>query len=260
MNYQGDLNPNSFKFTHSGLTIGLIFRKPLNRWFTFRAGLTQGKIMAADKWNRDYLQMRNLSFTTTLQELSTGIEINVLDISTNHFTPYMYGGLAVFHFNPWTYDNNGSKTYLKPLSTEGQGLSAYPEKKPYLLTQFSLSFGAGLKFSISDALKIGVELNQRKTFTDYLDDVSSNFVDVDILRQERGEKAVELAYRGDEIPNGQLLYPGHGDQRGTPSEMDWYYFFGITTEIKLNSITSMLGNKTNKKGVNSQRCPRNVTY
>ena len=260
MNYQGDLNPSSFKFSHSGLTIGLIYRKPLNRWFTLRGGITVGKIMAADKWNRDYLQMRNLSFTTTLQEIHTGLEVNVLDISTNRFTPYLYGGVAVFHFNPWTNDNSGIKTYLKPLSTEGQGISAYPERKPYQLTQFSLSFGAGLKFAISDAIQIGIELNQRKTFTDYLDDVSSSFVDVDILRQERGDKAVELAYRADEIPNGQLLYPNHGDQRGTPSEMDWYYFFGFTSEIKLHAIGGLFGSRTNTKGVKSQRCPRNVSY
>ncbi len=260
MNYQGDLNPSSFKFSHSGLTVGLIFRKPLNRWFTLRAGFSSGKIMAADRWNRDYLQMRNLSFTTTLQEAHTGLEVNVLDISANHFTPYIYGGVAVFHFDPWTSDNSGMKTYLKPLSTEGQGLSAYPERKPYELTQIALSFGGGIKFAISDAIQIGIELNQRKTFTDYLDDVSSSFVDVDMLRQERGDKAVELAYRADELPNGQLLYPGHGDQRGTPSEMDWYYFFGFTSEIKLHAIGNLFNNRGNKKGIDSQRCPRNVNY
>lgn len=260
MNYQGDLNPSSFKFSHSGLTAGLIFRKPLNRWFTFRGGIVIGKIMAADKWNRDYLQMRNLSFTTSIQEAHTGLEVNVLDISAKRFTPYIYGGVAVFHFNPWTADKNGTKTYLKPLSTEGQGLSAYPERKPYQLTQISLSFGAGIKVAITDAIQIGIELNQRKSFTDYIDDVSSSFVDVDILRQERGDKAVELAYRGDEIPNGQLLYPGHGDQRGTPSEMDWYYFFGFTTEIKLSAIGNLFNSRGNKKGVDSQRCPRNISY
>ena len=74
----------------------------------------------------------------------------------------------------------------------------------------------------------------------------------------RGDKAVELAFRENEIPQGRLQYPAHGEQRGTPSEMDWYYFFGLTSEIKLNAISNLFGNGGNKKGIASQRCPRNV--
>jgi opacity protein-like surface antigen len=253
INYQGDLNPNSFYFKHSNLAAGLIFRKPLNRWFTVRAGLNTGKIEAADSWNRDDLKSRNLSFTTTIKEVYAGLEVAILDISTKKFTPYFYAGIAVFHFNPWTRDNAGVKTYLKPLSTEGQGLAEYPDKKPYNLTQIALPFGAGLKYVVTDGFSIGVEFSQRKSFTDYIDDVSSSYVDRDVLLQAKGAKAVELAYRGGQSPLGSPLYPAHGEQRGTPSEMDWYYFVGLTTEIKLNSIGSLFGNS---KTVASQRCPR----
>jgi hypothetical protein len=74
-----------------------------------------------------------------------------------------------------------------------------------------------------------------------------------VLLQAKGAKAVELAYRGGQSPLGSPLYPPHGEQRGTPSEMDWYYFFGFTTEIKLNSLGSLFGNS---KTIASQRCPR----
>ncbi len=256
INYQGDLNPNSFTFKHSNFAAGLLLRKPLNRWFTLRAGFILGKIEAADRWNREYLKPRNLSVVTNIKEAHAGMEVNVLDMAASRFTPYLYGGLAVFQFNPWTYDNAGNKTYLKPLSTEGQGLSQYPEQKPYNLVQFALSFGGGAKFAISDAICIGIEFSQRKTFTDYLDDVSSHYVDRNVLLQERGEKAVELAYRGGQSPGGMPQYPLHGEQRGTPSEMDWYYFFGLNTEIKLHSLGNLFhGTKT----VASQRCPRNVS-
>jgi opacity protein-like surface antigen len=253
INYQGDLNPNSFYFKHSNLALGLIIRKQLNRWFSVRAGITSGTIEAADSWNRDDLKSRNLSFTTTIKEAYAGLEVSLLDISTKKFTPYFYAGIAVFHFNPWTRDNAGVKTYLKPLSTEGQGLAAYPEKKTYNLTQIALPFGAGVKYAVTDGFSIGVEFNQRKSFTDYIDDVSSSYVDRDVLLQAKGAKAVELAYRGGQSPLGSPQYPAHGEQRGTPSEMDWYYFVGLTTEIKLNSIGSLFGNS---KTVASQRCPR----
>jgi len=252
MNYQGDLNPNSFKFSHSNFTGGIIVRKPLNRWFTLRAGATLGKIKADDKWNRDYLQIRNLNFTSEIKEAYLGLEVAVLDISTKRFTPYLYGGIAVFHFNPWTHDNRGVKTYLKPLSTEGQGLPQYPSQRPYNLTQIALPFGGGLKFAVTDGFSAGIELSQRKTFTDYLDDVSSHYVDSDVLLQAKGAKAVELSFREDELPNGRPLFPAHGEQRGTPSEMDWYYFFGLTMEIKLNALGGLF---KNNKPVASQRCP-----
>ena len=252
MNYQGDLNPNSFKYSHSNFTGGLILRKPLNRWFTLRAGVTMGKIKADDKWNRDYLQVRNLNFTSDIKEAYLGLELTVLDISSKRFTPYLYGGIAVFHFNPWTYDNNSTKTYLKTLSTEGQGLPQYPTQKPYNLTQLALPFGGGLKFAVSDDFSVGIEFSQRKTFTDYLDDVSSHYVDRDALLQAKGAKAVELSFREDELPNGRPLFPGHGEQRGTPSEMDWYYFFGLTLEFKLNTLGGLFNNN---RSVSSQRCP-----
>ena len=181
INYQGDLNPTSFSFSHSNFAKGIIFRKPLNRWFSIRAGFNSGKIEAADAWNRDYLKSRNLSFTTAINEVYTGLEISLLDISVKKISPFLYGGISIFHFNPWAKDNNGEKTYLKPLSTEGQGLAQFPEQKPYNLTQLALAFGGGVKYAVNDALFISIELSQRKSFTDYVDDVSSNYVDQNIL-------------------------------------------------------------------------------
>lgn len=253
INYQGDLQPGSFTFSHSNFAAGLSIRKPLNRWITARAGINYGTITAADSWNRDYLKPRNLSFTTTIKEAYAGLELTVMDISTKKFTPYIYGGIAVFHFNPWTRDNAGAKTYLQPLSTEGQGLPQYPEQKSYQLTQLAIPFGGGVRYAVSDAFSIGIEFSQRKSFTDYIDDVSTHYVDRDVLLQAKGAKAVELAYRGGQSPAGSPLYPAHGEQRGTPSEMDWYYFVGLTSEIKLNALSGLF---RNGKSVASQRCPR----
>ncbi|MBC7949182.1 MAG: hypothetical protein H7Y42_14955 [Chitinophagaceae bacterium] len=255
MNYQGDLNPNSFSIAHSKFAFGLSIRQPLSRWFTARAGIQIGRLEAADRYNRDYLKTRNLSFFTPIHEAYAALEFTFLDISKSRFTPYLYGGISVFHFNPWTYDNSGEKWFLQPLSTEGQGIEDFPSHRPYKLTQFALPFGMGLRYAVSNDINIGVEFSQRKTFTDHLDDVSSFYVDREILLAARGEKAVELAFRGNTVPGGGN-YPAHGEQRGTPTEMDWYYYGGITIDIKLNSIGNMFrGIGTRDKGY-SQRCPR----
>lgn len=258
INYQGDLNPNSFTFLNSNFAAGVTVRKPLNRWFAVRAGVNIGKIEAADRNNRDYLQPRNLSFVTNIKEAYAGLELTLLNSATSRITPYMYGGIAVFHFNPYTYDNDGRKTFLKPLSTEGQGLSQYPSQKPYNLTQLSLPFGGGIRYAVNDAINIGIEFSQRKSFTDYIDDVSTFFVDRNVLLQAKGAKAVELAYRGDELPGGVTAYPAHGEQRGTPSEMDWYYFLGTTIEIKLSALGSLFRRQNDVHGSYNMRCPKKV--
>jgi Domain of unknown function (DUF6089) len=254
INYQGDLKPNSITLDHSNFSAGLFVRKPISRWFSLRGGFNYGKLEAADEWNRDYLKGRNLSFTTTIKEAYAALELTLFDLAAKRFTPYIYGGIAVFRFNPWATDANGVKTYLKPLSTEGQGLSQFPEQKPYRLTELALPFGGGFRIAVSDAVEVGIEFSQRKTFTDYLDDVSSQYVDRNILLQERGAKAVEMAYRGGQLPQGQPQYPAHGEQRGTPTEKDWYYFGGLTIGVKTDALFSSLFQKNGS--VASQRCPR----
>ena len=255
MNYQGDLNPHSFTFNHSQPATALSIRKPLNRWFVARGSLFIGKLTAADRWNREYLKPRNLSFTTSLTELTVALEMTLLDPARSRIVPYMYGGISYFHFNPWALDRSGAKTFLKPLSTEGQGLPEFPTQKVYPLYQWALPFGGGLKFQVNDGFAVGIDFSQRKTFTDYLDDVSSFYVDADILAQHRGPKAVEMAFRSDEVPNGQLNYPQHGEQRGTPTEMDWYYYLGLNIEFKLDEVANFFRN-LGRGGVKGQGCPR----
>ena len=255
MNYQGDLKPDAFTTAHSCFTAGVSIRKPLTNFLAVRGGVNIGKIQAADEWNSDDLKSRNLSFTTTIKEVYIGLEISVSGIMGGKFTPYLYGGIGLFHINPWAYDNTGTKTYLKPLSTEGQGLPNFPDLKPYDLTQLCLPFGGGLSVAITNGINLGIEFNQRKSFTDYIDDVSSSYVDRTILLQEKGSKAVELAYRTDELPGGRPFFPSNGEKRGTASQKDWYYFFGLTSAFKINTFSTIF---KHKKSISTMRCPRKV--
>ena len=103
----------------------------------------------------------------------------------------------------------------------------YQNRKVYNLIQLSIPFGGGIKFALNKNIRAGIEIGMRKLFTDYLDDVSTTYVDKNLLLNNRGVKAVELAFRG----NG--TYPPDGSQRGSSKHKDWYYFMGITTSFRI---------------------------
>ncbi len=253
--YQGDLQPNSFSFSQSGKWGSIWVRKPLGSHFSVRGGFSIGTVKAADAKNRDYLKVRNLSFQSTIKEAFLELDFTLFNADNNRFLPYLHGGVAFFHFNPYTYDAAGQKHYLQPLGTEGQGLPSRLGTKPYTLYQPALSFGGGLRYAVSRSVTIGINASQRKTFTDFLDDVSGAYADEAELLQLRGPKAVELAFRGDELGTGSA-YPKAGEQRGTPTEMDWYYFAGLTLEIKLSAVAKLFGNlRTDDNDWYNKRCP-----
>lgn len=252
--YQGDLQPNSFSFSQSGKWGSIWVRKPITSRLSVKGGFSIGNVKAADANNRDYLKVRNLSFQSSIKEAFLELDLTIFNSDNNRILPYLHGGVSIFHFNPYTYDVNGDKYYLKPLGTEGQGLAS-TNKKEYSLYQPALTFGGGIRFAVSRNVTVGINASQRKTFTDYLDDVSGNYADEAELLQLRGPKAVELAFRGDELGNG-ATYPKSGEQRGTPTEMDWYYFAGVTMEIKFHAIGKLFGNLwPDQNDWYNKRCP-----
>ncbi|MDB5252420.1 MAG: hypothetical protein JWP27_1589, partial [Flaviaesturariibacter sp.] len=255
VNYEGDLKPNSFTFSQSHPYLSFYVVKPLHNRVSLRAGAGVGALEAADRNNRGYLVPRNLSFQTSLKEAYAGLELYFFNREKARFAPYVFAGAAVFHVNPWARDRDGSKVYLQPLGTEGQGLEAYPGRTPYALTQYALCMAGGVKFELSPSVTIGWELSQRKTFTDYIDDVSSSYVDRQELLAARGPVAADMAFRGDEI-DADSHYPAAGEQRGTPTENDWYYFFGVTLEVRMSAVKSKIASiRRGKPGRRIQRCP-----
>ena len=111
-----------------------------------------------------------LNFASGITEVNLGLEYYITPLGDHSLTPYVFAGIAVYHFNPYTRDTSGTKYFLKPLSTEGEGFAA--GKNNYNLTQFAIPFGAGVKLSLSENINVGFEVGLRKLFTDYLDDVS----------------------------------------------------------------------------------------
>jgi len=229
--YNGDLTYQNVSFKTAGPAVNLNVKYLMpGNYILLRAGIGYGMISGNDKNNKDIgLKTRNLNFKTNILEGSLVAEINLLDPDYFEGLPYLFAGVGVFHFNPYTYDKNNKKTFLRPLGTEGQGLAEYPNRKMYSLTQFCIPFGGGWKLKINEKYDVIYELGFRYLFTDYLDDVSStSYANPQTLLAQRGPTAVELAFRQNDIPA-----PNEGNIRGNPKVKDWYYMTGVKLLIKL---------------------------
>jgi hypothetical protein len=154
-------------------------------------------------------------------------------------TPYVFGGIGIFYYNPYTKGLDGDRTYLRPLSTEGQGMSQYPDRKQYSLVNVSFPIGGGLKFFVGKTLMITTELGFRYCATDYLDDVSRSYVNLDTLKAYRGQEAVDLTYRGDQLETWDGNYPNFKHQRGDSKANDWYWYGGINIGVYFKAFSNI---------------------
>jgi len=237
--YNGDLTDKIFPKKVTNGAIGVTVNYEWMEHVMIRAGYTYTVVGGADRFStNDSLLARNLAFETKISEFSLVGEYYFFNLNDQKFSPYVFGGLAVFHFNPYAFNGSTQKIFLQPLSTEGQGLSQYADRKPYSLTQLALPFGGGIKYAFTDNLRLGLELGVRKLFTDYLDDVSTTYVDASDLLAAKGQLAVDMSYRGDELVGGNQNYPAKGAQRGGAAHKDWYYFLGLHLTYRLGGADS----------------------
>lgn len=247
-NYQGDLQDKRFTLNQAHPAAGLGILYELTEKIYARANVSFGKISGDDK-KVPKNTVRNLSFASPLTDIHAGLEYHFLNIYEHRLVPYLFAGLSYFRFNPSAKDTLGHTIYLQPLSTEGQGF--YQGRKKYQLGQLAIPFGGGLKFAFNENIRLAFEIGMRKTNTDYLDDVSTTYIDQIVLLANRGQQAVNMAFRGNELNTG-LSYPADGTQRGSAKSKDWYYFSGITLSIRLNGGGDGAG-RTSKTG-----CPTNI--
>lgn len=250
--YQGDLQSSVFQGRFAHPAIGLTASYDVAPRLALRAVLTFSALEASDRYNtKEELQVRNFSFATKLVDASLVAEYTFFNLGDTRWSPYVFGGVGLFRINPYTYDSSGQKWYLMPLGTEGQGLEQYPDRKAYHLTQFSIPFGAGLTYALTERWQLGLELGLRKTFTDYIDDVSGTYADANDLLATRGSKAVELAFRRPEV-DPAATYPQKGMMRGNSKNKDWYYFTGLHLQLRLGGGSGN-GGSTRRYG-----CPKGV--
>ena len=226
--YLGDLNPYQ-QFKQASLAGGLIYRYNFNTRLNFRANYLYGKVAAADSSSPyPILVNRNLSFESRIHEVAAGLEFHFMPFqfgsSRYPATAYFLAQVGVFHMNPTTM-YNGEQIALQTIATEGQG-TTIGTRKPYALYQPCIPLGMGIKVSLGKMATLNLDMAIRKTFTDYLDDVGSDFyVDPQVLDEEVSTSAAALSNRSlDGNPYGK---------RGTSSTKDWYVYTGATLTFRL---------------------------
>jgi len=263
--FLGDLGGNSGKGTNDIKDINLEFTKMMKGvfvtaypkgWLGVRlaADVTylQGSddIITTTGIDELWRKQRNLDFKTTVLEGYLALELYptmMLRRDKSYepkLRPYGLVGVGVFHFNPKgsLTDASGNKTWyaLQPLRLEGQGMTEYPNVKPYKLTQINIPLGAGLKYYVSERINLSTELLYRKTFTDYIDDVSAKYIDPNnFSKYLSAGDAVIASKLADKVQ--PIIFPGmtrfsEGTQRGDTKNGDTYFSVVLKFGIRLGPL------------------------
>lgn len=234
-----------------------------SEWLGFRVALNHTYIEGIDSIIKltggaeVFRKNRNLTFRSYLLEAYVAMEF----YPSNFFEKfdgslfsklYPYGiiGIGAFRYNPQgLYINSAGQQQwvdLRPLRLEGQGMAEYPDRKEYSLTQLEIPMGFGVKYYVKESMYIGFEILHRKTFTDYIDDVSTRYIDPALfdvyLTPSQATMAKQLIFR--EKNNRPYI----NDQRGDPKENDAFF----------SSILRMgwkLGSGGNNNALRQMRCP-----
>jgi hypothetical protein len=219
---------------------------------------------------------RNLSFRSPIYEMTLTAEIHPIALFSNfdpqHFppvlSPYLIGGVGYFHFNPQA-NLNGEWVDLQPLHTEGEGFAEYPERKNYKLNEFNIPLGIGVAYEVSPKFNLRLEYINRVSFTDYLDDVHSRYIDPALFSKYLSgvqlQQALALNNRGraDAVPAQTTAHPG--GIRGNPLNNDSYftinfkigYAFGRDNGSSDRDNGSGGSSRSRDKKIKMQlRCPR----
>lgn len=226
--YFGDLN-DRYAIRTLGPAGGIYARKHMNNYISLKGGALYTQVSFDDKYSRDaYHVERNLNFKSDILELTFQAEFNFFRFVTGNpyhrVTPYLTGGFGAFYYNPYT-TYKGEKVFLRPQGTEGQ-YAGYEDRK---YTNFSPCFpiGLGVKMWLKPGMNLTIELTDRLTTTDYLDDVSSTYVGASRFTATPMPISYYLQDRSIEVsPNKPLGRPGK--QRGNTSSYDQYMMLMVS--------------------------------
>jgi len=223
-NYIGDINPD-FSLKTPSPSITAIGRYNFNTRTSLRLDVSAGRLAGRDSISENSFQKsRNLSFRTDYVDAAFGFEFNFFPLvhgsRDKYFTPYIFAGLVLAYYNPKANIDDEWHA-LRNLGTEGQRSGG-----EYAQIAGGTAYGFGIKMDINDVWSFNAELAIRQLGTDYLDDVSTVYPDMNELLARRGELAVRLSDRSVELGiDPPIGAPGR--QRGNNVDNDAYYSFRV---------------------------------
>jgi hypothetical protein len=222
--YLGDLNPGKH-FSNLQLAYGVLARYNIDGRWAVRLSGTRGTVKA-NSASSSYMPERMLSFESPVTDISAVAEFNFFEYYTGSrkywVSPYIFAGFSFFTFSP-----SSGGVSLQPLGTEGQA-DGYMGRAPYKTYSFSIPFGLGVKISVFRNLGMTVFWEMHKTFTDYLDDVSTTYYLVG--------KTINKDDPQQFLSDPTMSYDP-GMQRGNSRNKDWYSFSGISLTYKINLVS-----------------------
>lgn len=227
-NYLGDIGGKEktrqdfvadMKLAKTRWSVGGFARFKLDHRLSIKAQLNYLRIAGDDKLSSNTgRHARNLSFWNDIFELDLSPQVKIYennDLGSSYrfrlgFKLYLHAGVGIFHHSPKTkYKDEVYK--LQPMQTEGV---------KYGLWQFTVPVGTGFYFTMRKKHRIGFEYSWRICFTDYLDDISTVYVDG--LRGTAAALANRTGELGTEVDPATAAFFKPGNKRGDPSHKDTY--------------------------------------
>jgi hypothetical protein len=282
LNYYGDIAPRPTRFSSdisfTRPALGIFLNHRFGPRYSFQAQLMYGNLKGSDQESADksdvesgkYRYQRNASFRNKIIELSAVAVFDLFEnessyISRVAWTPYVYIGVAGFTNNPEAQapatdlqgnalPEAGKWVKLQPLGTEGQysTLDAADVNygiKPYKTIQVAIPFGIGARFRLNQVMDFWADFGFRYTFTDYLDDVSQNYVDLGVLKSPLSQA---MSYRTGELADASETYtytgrdgqsytvqPGYGSERKGTTDGDPGNVRGSKKDRDIYMVTSL---------------------
>lgn len=232
--YYGDLceGINCATWNYS---ISVNTRSVVSEHFSIYTHLGFSRLSSIDKID----ELRNLSFRSD----NIGFGIGAYYMFTKYrvksefqpkVNPYIGVGAGGLFFNPKAqYESEWYE--LQGLNTEGENYSRFAWQVPLHL---------GFRFRVTDWVAMGIEYNYYFVFTDYLDDVSNNYVDNQTLLGV----AADLADRTFENENTPTVTTDGkhwkaGTKRGNDQKIDKYNTIMFYLEIDLRRTNVVMFHK-----------------
>jgi hypothetical protein len=263
-NFLGDLGganqigTNGFKDLEFSLTkpaISLSARYRKGRYWGYKGSFSWGTISGFDYLTTEkYRHNRNLHFKSNIFEFSAITEFYFTKERPGHIykykklkgwrhidvQTYVFAGIGGFWYNP-KGSYNGTWIALQPLGTEGQGIK--PGTKKYNRLSVCIPLGIGFKYALDRRWSIGLEMGLRKTFTDYIDDVSTVYYDPVEIGLNNGSMGTAAAFFSNPTQgevnaanNGGVDPTAVGQQRGDATDNDSYMFVHVTVNYKIGKF------------------------
>lgn len=223
--YNGELNPmRHFPTQGSHWAWGITHRRPISSRWTWKNSVWLGQVSGDDALSTAQQQVdRNLNFNSKVYEYTTQFEFNFFHyhpfVTRDHFSPYVSTGIGFFWMNP-TAVLSGNTFELRNYGTEGQ-------TKAYSRFQFCLPLDIGIKWKFNHRVMFSLSWGYRKTFTDFLDDVSGYYpedpAELSTISQALSNKSLDNGNANNEW----------GMMRGEPGNKDSYTFTMLTVLVRI---------------------------